>query len=402
MLKHKFKFITLLVVIILSLMVPIVRAENEIVDNSSTTISEDSSENVESITTTSTDDTFKKGDVYLCGDDVTVDYIVDGNLFIFANKVTIDSQVGGDAFICAGSVEVTEKGYVFSNLFAFAQNVTVSGVVYDLYAAAENVTINGYVYRDIRVGSNNLNINGIIGRNAFVDSNNIQFAETSGDENQVVTSKGIINGDFNYSSIKEASIPEGSVSGNQNFTPAKEDNSKSTSIQDYVLSLGVSLATAVIIWLICLWLAPKFLNNTNTLISKKLLPVIGFGILTPIVAVVLFIPLLILGITTNIALLELGLFFLFIAISFSIFAIAINNLICSKLKIEKNIGKFGLLLATTFVLWLLEQIPYVGAIVSFVSCIIGLGIIIRSIIPVKEKTKKTEKDKKVKKSEIKD
>ena len=79
---------------------------------------------------------FKKGDVYLTGNDVVVNDIIDGNLFVFANSVTINSQIGGDAFILAGTVNVGEQGYIFSNLFTCAQNVNISGVVYDLYTTA--------------------------------------------------------------------------------------------------------------------------------------------------------------------------------------------------------------------------------------------------------------------------
>lgn len=387
MLKNKLKTIALLTVLIFSLMIPIVRAENETTPESVTGAAEESEATSNSGETSAVisnaNDNFKKGDVYLTGDDVTIDYIVDGNLFVFANSVTINSQIGGDAFICAGTVNVGEQGYIFSNLFAFAKNVNVSGVVYDLYTAAGEVTINGYIYRDIRVGSNTLNINGTIGRNAFVSAENINFAQSS-DSEASLTSKAMINGDFNYTSSKEISIPEGSVSGTSNFTTAKEVESNSKSIQDYIMLLGKFLATVVIIWLICLWIAPEFLDTTHKLVSKKLLPVLGFGILTPIVIAVAFIILLIIGITSKIALLSLGVLFLLLAISTSIFVIAINKLICNKLKIEKTIGFFGMLIVSSVVLWLLTLIPYVGTMISLIASIIGLGILVMSIIPIKE------------------
>ncbi len=403
MLKNKLKIIALLAVIILSLMIPIVRAENEVTQEmtsddsaqATTATSEDaeaSSNHDESSSQTSYDNNFKKGDVYLTGNDVTIDYIVDGNLFVFANSVTINSQIGGDAFICAGTVNIGEQGYIFSNLFAFAQNVNISGVVYDLYTAAQEVTINGYIYRDIRVGSNTLNINGTIGRNAFVNAENINFAQSSDPESSL-TSKAMINGNLNYTSSKEISIPEGIVSGTSNFTQAQEVESNSKSIPDYIMSLGTFVVTVIVIWLLGLWLAPKFLDNTDKLIVKKLLPVIGYGILTPIVIVIAFIILLIIGITSKIALLSLGLLALLLAISSSIFVITINKLICNNLKIEKTIGFFGMLIVSSVVLWLLTLIPYVGTIVSFIASVIGLGILVVNIIPIREnKKEKLEKE----------
>ena len=380
MLKNKLKIIALLTVIILSLMIPIVRAENETVDqtteNQVMPINEESGANSSAetlIQPRAEDNNFKKGDVYLAGDDITIDYIVDGNLFVVAETVTINSQIGGDAFICAGTINVGEQGYIFSNLFACAESLNISGVVYDVYAIANNITIDGYIYRDIRVGTNSLNINGTVGRNAFVDSNEINFAQLT-EEEIILSSQGIINGDLNYTSSKEASIPEGAVAGTTNFTE-KTVTVASTSIQDYILELGIFVATVAIIWLVCLWLAPKFLNNTNKLMSEKIFPVVGFGLLTPVVITMAFIILLLLGITTKIALLSLGILFLFIAISSSISVISINNMICNKLKIEKTIAKLGILIASSIVIWLLTLIPYVGGLISFVLTILGLGII---------------------------
>ena len=193
MLKNKFTIITILTVIILALTVPLVRAEDEPTtdaqanpDSTIMPINENPGEpadssvvqpNGSSETGTIADENMKKSDVYLAGDNVTIDYIVDGNLFVFANHVTINAQIGGDAFICANSVTIAEQGYVFSNLFTFSKDVTVNGVVYDLYSASETTTINGYVYRDVRIGSNSVSILGTIGRNAYIDCNYLNFVQ---------------------------------------------------------------------------------------------------------------------------------------------------------------------------------------------------------------------------------
>lgn len=400
MLKNKLKVIALMIVMIVSFTIPVVRAENEIsTDETSGTqdeavaISENEEENVVEDTSTN----MKKGDVYLSGDDVTVDYIVDGNLYVFAKSVTINSQIGGDVFAFAETVNVGEQGYVFSNLFTCAKTVNVSGVVYDLYALAQDVQINGYIYRDIRVASNSLDIKGTIGRNAYAQSNNITFATAQeGQEKGTVSSAGIVNGNLEYGASKEISIPEGAVAGETKYTPINEKNSNG--VKTYMLSLGTEIATVIIIWLLCLWLAPKFLNKTNTLLTKKVPALIGYGILVPILAVVAFVILAILGITSKIAIIELMLLAVLIAISSSVFVIATNNIVCNKLKIEKNIGIFGMLIVSSAVLWLICMIPYVGSIVRFITLILGLGIITKSVLP--SDTKKS--DNKVKKEDKKD
>lgn len=400
MLKNKLKVIALMIVMIVSFTIPVVRAENETsTDETSGTqdeavaISENEEENAVEDTSTN----MKKGDVYLSGDDVTVDYIVDGNLYVFAKSVTINSQIGGDVFAFAETVNVGEQGYVFSNLFTCAKTVNVSGVVYDLYALAQDVQINGYIYRDIRVASNSLDIKGTIGRNAYAQSNNITFATAQeGQEKGTVSSAGIVNGNLEYGASKEISIPEGAVAGETKYTPINEKNSNG--VKTYMLSLGTEIATVIIIWLLCLWLAPKFLNKTNTLLTKKVPALIGYGILVPILAVVAFVILAILGITSKIAIIELMLLAVLISISSSVFVIATNNIVCNKLKIEKNIGIFGMLIVSSAVLWLICMIPYVGSIVRFITLILGLGIITKSVLP--SDTKKS--DNKVKKEDKKD
>lgn len=399
MLKNKFKMVALLTVLILALTLPIVRAENEATDNLATpdvTTSENASneainpisDNPEADKTS--EDNLKKSDVYLTGDNVTIDYIVDGNLFVFANTVTINSQIGGDAFICASSVNVGEQGYIFSNLFTFAKNVTIDGVVYDLYAGAENTTIKGYVYRDIHIGADTVNILGTVGRNAHIDCSSLNFVENSKEDanNQgetTPTTKATISGNLNYSAKTEASIPEGTVTGETTFEQQTVKTDDTNLIQEKIISLISFVVTIVVVWLLCLWLAPKFLkNNTSLLTTKKVLPVIGFGLLAPIVAIFLTIMFFILEVTATLGLLLILALIALIAISTSIFTITLNSIICHKLKIEKTIAIFGMLVATSIVLWLIGLIPLFGSILGIMVVFLGMGMIISNLV-LKEK-----------------
>ena len=393
MLKKKFGMIVLVLITVFALVLPVARAAETDTNAEVTTTNEEVTTTNEEVTTT--EENFKQGDVYLTGDDITIDYIVDGNLFIFADTVTINSQIGGDAFIFANSVTVGNQGYIFSNLFTIAPTLNIQGVVYDLYALSDNVTITGYVYRDIKVSANNLNIYGVIGRNAFVKTNDIKFTSETEvvDENTTASSQGMINGNLQYTSKNEISIPEGVVTGEVNYTQATTNNNKS--IQNYLISLGTIIATAILIWLICLWLAPKFVKKTNLIDKKSILPEIGLGIITPIVLILVSLVLILLSITSSFGLLLLAISFILIGLSTSIFIIAINNLICNKLKIQKTIGNFGMLIVTAAVLWLIGLIPVVGTIVGIIAIIIGLGILVYYLIK-KEKTNKDEKVKETK------
>lgn len=388
--KNKTKIITIFLILTIILFTTLVNANNETNNGTNeelegtSLISNDSNELPnpnESISSNQIlqNENYKKSDVYLTGEDITIDYVVDGNVYIFADTVTINSQIGGDAFIFAKKVIVNEQGYIFSNLFTVSDSVEIKGVVYDIYALSKTITISkGYVYRDIKGLCNTLNINGTIGRNVFIQCPNINF---NTDEN----SNGIIYGNLNYSSKSEISIPGNVVTGEVNYTKTKGETN---SIQSILLNIGSFIATTLIIWLICLWLAPQFLKNTNSYVGMKSLAILGYGLLALIAIPIICFILILLQLTSTFSLLLLALYVLTIAISSSLFTIIANNYVCSKLKIDKNLGILGMLIISAIVIWAITQIPYIGGIISFVIALSGLGLLTNSIFT--KKSNKTE------------
>ncbi len=379
MLKKKIKIIALITLLIISLFSPIVNADNETTETEVVPISE-TQETV----------TIKEGDEYLFQDTVTIDNPVDGNLFIMANTVTINSQVGGDAFIFANTINIEENGYVLSNLFACANTIHVKGVAYNIYSVGDTLTIDGFVYRDVRSVCNTLNINSMIGRNVFVDCSSINFKEKPNTEDTPsIASYGSIQGDLNYSSDEEIAIPEDSVSGETHFSQLQNNT---FDISNYMYSLGAILVSAIIIWLIGLWISPKLLHNTSHPITlRKALQIIGLGIIVPIVIALLSVIILLIPITSQLTILLLCILAILFFISTSVAIISINTMICNKLKITQNLYTLGFLIVTTIVFWLLTLIPYVGMAISLIAIIWGIGSISYSIL-IKEKSNEKNSD----------
>jgi len=375
MLKNKTKIIAFLLILILAITSSFVYADNE-----------------------TSKDSYKNSDVYLMGDNVTIDYVVDGNLFVMADTVTINSKIGGDAFIMAKTINVGDQAYIFSNLFAMADSIDIKGVVYDVYALAQNFTVsNGYIYRDAKLCCNTININGTIGRNAFVSCSNINF---NTDEND----KGIIYGDLTYSTPSELSFDKNIVNGNVTYKAPKVSPEKSVReiVASYISDLGAFLAFVIIIWLVCLWLAPKFLNDTNKFVGKKTLNVLGTGLLTLIAVPIACIILLLLQLTAGISLLTVAIYILALIVAKSIFTIVANNYLCSKLNINKNTGIFGMLIVSGVIVWVISELPYVGGIVSFIISVLGLGVLVSAILPKKaKKASDTDKVKETTKTDVK-
>lgn len=389
MLKNKTKIIAFLLVLILAITSSFVYADNETSSENDIALISDTSEtrpvetNVENTVSTneSTEDSYKNSDVYLMGDNVTIDYVVDGNLFVMADTVTINSKIGGDAFIMAKTINVGDQAYIFSNLFAMANSIDIKGVVYDVYALAQNFTVsNGYIYRDAKLCCNTININGAIGRNAFVSCSNINFNTDGNDE-------GIIYGDLTYSTPSELSFDKNIVNGNVTYKAPKVSPEKSVReiVASYILDLGAFLAFVIIIWLVCLWIAPKFLDDTNKFVGKKTLNVLGTGLFTLIAVPIACIILLLLQLTAGISLLTVAIYILALIVAKSIFTIVANNYLCSKLNINKNTGIFGMLIVSGVIVWVISELPYVGGIVSFIISVLGLGVLVSAILPKKAK-----------------
>ena len=393
MLKKKIKIISLIVLLLISLFTPIVNAENEIAVEATTT------DQVNPISETQEEITIKEGDEYLFQDTVTVDTPVDGNLFIMANTVTINTQVGGDAFIFANTLNIEENGYILNNVFACANTINVKGVVYNIYSVGDTLTIDGFVYRDVRSICNTLNINSMIGRNVFANCSSINFKEKPNTEDTPsIASYGTIQGDLNYFSDEEITIPEDSVAGETHFTALKNNT---VNISNYMYSLGATLVSAIILWLIGLWISPKLLHNTSHPITlRKALQIIGLGILVPIIIALVSFIILLIPITSQFTILLLCVLAILFFISTSVAIIDINTMICNKLKVTQNLYKLGFLIVTTIIFWLLTLIPYVGMVISLISIIWGIGTISYSIL-IKEKSdeKKSDSNKKISNSE---
>lgn len=395
MLKSKLKVSLILLTILLLVLMPFSLAddENQVEPISSQdqstpvqTAQPDQEDSNSNTNATSTDEnSFKKSDVYLAGDNITVDYIIDGNAFIIADTVTISSQIGGDAFICAKTINITEQGYIFSNLFAVSESLNIDGVVYDVYSCANTVTVSGYIYRDLKATCDTLNIFGTIGRNAFASTSNINFIKTNGSEQSQVLAQGNVSGDLNYSSKSEISIPENVVAGNVNFSAAT--SSSKGDILKYVISLLTFLVLVSIVWLLLSWLAPKFLTNAETLLTKKPLPVLGFGALTLILLPILAIILLLLKLASSAGLLLIVFYILLICLSTSIFLITVSNIICKKFNITKKALSFVVILVTSAILWGASFIPYIGILLKLVCMLFGLGILAKAILPSKKEIK---------------
>ena len=362
-----------------------VNSTSDTEESESTLISEEDNEGAENSSTSGTDSKdVHEGDLYLSGEDVTMDKLVNGNVYIMGNNVTVKGQVAGNLFILANKVTFTDA-YIESSVYLCANEVSFKAVASDLYACCNTLEIpaNYGTYRDLKCYSNSLTLLGIIGRNVECNVASLNLEKDG--------SKADIYGNLKYSSTKEIHVPDGAVQGETNFTQiAKKENSEK--ISDYIINAVSAVVFTLIIYGLALLFSKKSIEKCTKIANKKLLPAFGIGLLAlivvPIVSFLLLIS--IIGVPVSIALLVL--YGLLLAISASVFAISIANLISEKSKISNSWLKALCVAIVSLLVYIIGIIPYVS-LIKFLIIILGFGIIIMDMFFKNMNFEKKEKNK---------
>ena len=435
--KTKFKFLvtTLLLVLFTSTMcfatseMPIESGVTNTVDNTNSEvapIAEDSSEPIattdESATTSTEESSWVNNDLYVTGENITVNQIVDGNAFIIGTDVKISGEIGGDLFVIADKLTISSEnqgGYVYSNIFAMANEITIDGIVYDVYAMCNtfNLNSNGYIYRDIKLIAKDINLSGFIRRDAYITASNLNFNYkpdspviingnvTANVEkvnftpiSEITTDDDIkvVGGNFKYSSNSEITDLNKYVAGEANYSKSviSTESNTSKTIYSYLYAIiGIMILTIIVINILGK-VAPNFVQNSGNLLTKKIGSVIGYGILGLIVFPILIFLLLISGVGTYLAIALACLYALLIAISTSILAISISQIIFNKKNITKKLDTVVIAALISVVILvigeLLSKLGIFGFIFSLIVNILSFGIILSSIFSKKKNTEKVE------------
>ena len=271
--------------------------------------------------------TIVKHDVFITEDSVNLDYNVDGNVFIMGKDVSISGSIDGNVFVLANNLTIDTDAHIYCDLFVCANNVTISGNVFNMYSVSSKLTVDSdaYVARDITATTSSFSLAGSVGRNV-----NISFSDAS------VSTDAIVGGDFNYSASVSSAIPESVVTGSINFTKVETSNDESFVLKkNYALDALKVLLVSLVVILIVVLATPKFVDTEEAILTKKFAPALGYGALAiiaiPLACIILFCT--IIGILPSIIVLLA--YILFIAkLTYAFVAIPLGRIICKK--INKN------------------------------------------------------------------
>ena len=321
--------------------------------------------------------------------DYEMDKMVDGNAFIFVNgDVKFTGEVNGSVFIMAnGTVEFTEDVAIINSLYIIAQEVKINGYVNDVYAITQNLEMmeDAYIRRDIRVIASDVKLRGTIYRDVYLTAENIDVKD---DDTSL-----LLGGNFNYTSEKEVEGLEDVVLyGEINFDlheKTEEVVSIGEKIAEYASSAVTSIVYALVVYLILILIAPKFVEKVGKDLKEKTILPFVVGLVTWIaitLAIVISFILLFTSFGSAIAIIAWFMMFIIIYISSAVFSISVLNIVKTKVaQIEGNKAlQICTLIVIALVVWILQQLPYVGGLFSFVILTTGIGLIVRNIIATKE------------------
>jgi cytoskeletal protein CcmA (bactofilin family) len=246
---------------------------------------------------------------------LTESEIVEENLYINGETVQIDGVIDGDLLVC--SENLTISGTVTGDLYSASSIVDISGNIYgSVFVAAQNVKLSGSVARNAFIGSAFSDVSGSVGKDLIVFAGNTTVTGKVTEDIKVFSSRSNISGTVKgealvyaaYSKINE-SLVEGEVYENIDTTTQETTTRTSSfgkSLRKSIFSQMVSInifstllgfVSMYIVGVILIYLAPvktlqiekKIVTSLQEFLSSFL---IGLAILA-----VIPVPIIILGIT---------------------------------------------------------------------------------------------------------
>ncbi|PID32567.1 hypothetical protein CR956_01790 [Candidatus Saccharibacteria bacterium] len=318
-----------------------------------------------------------QGSFYAAGQNVRIEGEVRGDLYCAAQKVEIIGKVSGDVLCAAQEVLVSGKvgddvrlltqnlnldNSIGGDLSVFGQSVKVAkGVMVsgDLNGAAQDLNIDGRVVKNLRFGGKRLSLNGEV-----KGVSDIAFEKVDGN--------GSFEGDVFYASDEKLPIKSKSGKVVFNEVESKYDaNGAKKALFGTVIFVALSMGLfALLIALI----APRFLERSKELVSKKPANVLLFGMLNvlivPFLALVLMISLV--GLPIGVALLLACL--LLWLLSGPFFAYFVGSVVAKPVK--NVILRMLIGLVIVLVLYL---IPVVNILVALAASIVGSGMVVQNL-----------------------
>lgn len=319
----------------------------------------------------------QKGDVYLAKEIVSLENPIDGNLYVVASNIDISNDViYGNVFVVAENVTINAN--ITGATYIVAKNVTINAGMTDAYIVAENIEFksDAYVERDARMVGESLILDGEISGSLYTSVKEIVLKEN-----------GYVAGTLSYSG--ELNYKDGAQIGNLAKYEINVDTEKiQKQSQNHLKALNI--VTKTITALIIIGVIVRISNNgkeKETVIGVIKGIIAGFSWMFVIPILIIFGMITIIGLPISMLAL-----FVYILMYFIVIPMATLQIAKILLQINNKDTKFMIWLTGTLiylVVALIQNIPTVGAIVTFILGTYGFNLILKKVF---KKSKKVSKE----------
>jgi cytoskeletal protein CcmA (bactofilin family) len=358
-----------------------------------------------------------RGDLVAFGQSVTVDGTVEGDLIAAGQSVEIGGEVDDDARIAGQALLLGDGASVGDDLIAAAyslQNEPESNVGGTLWYAGYQALLAGTVGQDLAGAVNALTLAGEIGGDANVDVDGEegeaappgflpvpQAPIPTVEPGLTLTDSALIGGNLTYQSSTEAQIDPGAqIEGDvvREEHPVEEEEATRSPLAEGVLDALGSLIALVLVGLLLVWLAPRWIRRRAYTVLDRPLASLGWGLLGLVAFLILGIVILLVTILLAIVLglltlgslvaliVVLGLFaeaalVLAFWISTGYLAQIVVGFLAGVLLLEsvvpgRGAGRVLPLVVGLIVYVILVAIPVLGSIVGLIVVLLGLGALL--------------------------
>ena len=306
------------------------------------------------------------GDLYIFGGSISIEGNVYEDLVVIGGKVKVNGNVTGDLRVIGGQVSV--YGNIGDDLVTaggqvdIAQDAVIDGSV---LAGAGILTIDGQVKGELRGAFGMLFLNGKI-----FDDVNVTI-----EDSVIISETAEIYGDFNYSGLIEAGIPENVVKGEINFNEFERESIMEDLNRLFFLQKLLSFIASVILMVIFVLFIPKALVKAGDLTRENIVRSFGVGLLTLISGLMgsIILMVTVVGIPLALILFSILLIVYYLA---KIFVAAWFVSYIFDFKRKKIWVKFRYALwlsVALLIYYFLSSVPMVGWIINLILFIIGVG-----------------------------
>lgn len=311
----------------------------------------------------------KKQNIYTANNKCEIVDTIYGNVFVAGNEINIKSNyIAGDVFLFGNTITMNENAVIDGNVYIAGQQINANGTIHrSSYVAGKIVKFSEsfYIGYDTFICGDTIEIKGEMARNAYIGANILEIKNTA-----------LINGNLSYEAREKSEIPEGSVKGRIDFKKIIDDEEDIKEvIFDYIIDMFKNLIFTLVVFIIILLMSRNFTDKAENAISgKNIFKSLGIGLLGLILVPIMVVLLIVMGVTSKVGVLLIFAYITTLIIANAITAISISSLISSK----KTSMKLPIVVPfVSIILWALESIPYIGAIVSFFSIVIGIGVLLQ-------------------------